>query len=334
MTLICLGSSTTISGVWIDDFKSDTTEANGWNIYNEYLGALDNPIIQGFGSRQYHGAFTDSKNKSPNWMKRQFQCLSNSNLFISFKYAYCRTEKADTFQFLYSGQTKTITKDYSMASSPGTNLKNIGGSSSVFNANAQHLDRRCDDRNERWKYQSVSDLNLGAVDANTLWLISFKSIFSASNEYALIFDISINCDSLIPPTTTSKPTMSPLPTFAPTTPTLSPSLNPTNAPSLPPIPVGYQRGAHGQFCPIIGQGLSVNNKCLAVTDVVSSDSMGFTECLERNDCCMCGKIECGVSGNVKCDTVRIGHYAAYGVRDFKVIGNDGLDGAVIECLGM
>jgi len=31
--------------------------------------------------------------------------------------------------------------------------------------------------------------------------------------------------------------------------------------------------------------------------------------------------------------VRIGHYAAYGVRDFNVNGRDAMDGAIIECLG-
>jgi len=52
------------------------------------------------------------------------------------------------------------------------------------------------------------------------------------------------------------------------------------------------------------------------------------------DCCMCDVIECGLMGQ-GCDTLRLGDYAAFGVKDIQVFGNQNNlnGGALIFCSG-
>ena len=52
------------------------------------------------------------------------------------------------------------------------------------------------------------------------------------------------------------------------------------------------------------------------------------------DCCMCSVIECGLMGD-GCDTLRLGDYAAFGVKDIQVFGNQNNvnGGALIFCSG-
>eukprot|EP01084_Bolivina_argentea_P167013 289932_1 len=95
--IIAAINATTFSGVWTDDFSS------AWSITNALMGDLVNPTIT-TSKREYHGAFTilypagasGSTNAGAiTTMQRTFQCSYDSTVYISFKFAYCRTETND-----------------------------------------------------------------------------------------------------------------------------------------------------------------------------------------------------------------------------------------------
>jgi len=137
---------------------------------------------------------------------------------------------------------------------------------------------------------------------------------------------------------TMDPTLTPTgsPTLKPTDfPTKSPSFRPTNNPTTAqptkrPTPAGYEWGAFGQLC-LANPG---TYKCQTNMDK-AVDVGGKLTCLKPQDCCLCSSIECGL-GNIPCNTVEIGNWAAFAVRDVQIYGNEYIaaPGTVIECQGI
>ncbi len=91
-----------------------------------------------------------------------------------------------------------------------------------------------------------------------------------------------------------------------------------------PVPVGFDRGAYGQWC-AVPQLTGMRHKCMFNTDIISVN--GNVECNNAYECCMCEFIECN-----DCNTLRIGDYGAYGVHDITVYGS-AANGATMDCYG-
>ena len=66
-----------------------------------------------------------------------------------------------------------------------------------------------------------------------------------------------------------------------------------------------------------------------------SDTNGRMICGAGADRCMCSSIGCGFNGQ-PCDTMRIGSYGAFGVKDIQVAGNNvwKTTGASVDCQGI
>eukprot|EP01083_Nonionella_stella_P290624 988891_1 len=205
-------SQTTINGIWVDDFLIDPTQLNGWYISSEVSGDLGNIIVQ--GSRNYHGKFSrigdKTGNGNHNTMQRKFKCVSDSKVYISYKFAYCKTEDTDTITMNFIGATSTSrqnTMNWDSSPSVAVDLSTIE-TTNIFATNIQPIRSACDHQN-KWNYQEVDDEYVGIVEAQYLWQLNFIQKLSGTTEYSVLFDIAINCDRLTPvivePTTTIGP---------------------------------------------------------------------------------------------------------------------------------
>eukprot|EP01083_Nonionella_stella_P032772 89671_1 len=92
-----------------------------------------------------------------------------------------------------------------------------------------------------------------------------------------------------------------------------------------------QYGAFGQICPAAVTG---QVRCEIATDIASpaTADKGLLDCGRANDCCLCGKIECGNAID-PCHTVAIGTNSAFGVRAINILGDKAFGGANVECMG-
>eukprot|EP01083_Nonionella_stella_P294219 1000390_1 len=220
---------TVINGIWTDDFQDDPSKLQGWQFLNYGVGILDNPIVEGLAYR-YHGPFTRMNDTTSTTMTRYFSCQRDSYLYLSFDYAYCNTEESDYVQLSLNGvylpamyYMGYFSKPFQYAEYDGT----------FENALPSDIDYKCDDTRD-WYFESITIYDLGSMIEGNVFQIRFIIKTTLADEYAVLFNVEVECRGF--PTT--NPTTDP--TMEPTDPTTPPSLAPTLAPSIAP---SYRPGA-------------------------------------------------------------------------------------------
>eukprot|EP01084_Bolivina_argentea_P221293 374841_1 len=233
---------TVIHKHWDDDFAYDYNGETGWFIFTtgsslppnpEQFYTPENPIISS-PFNTYHGILT---RYSPyTWLIRRFQCSRDSEVLLSFSVAFCNTDTTFNVHALNSYSNKVM-------------MVTIGTGESFLDFIDPQIPYITDQETSGkcytldWRYETRDFISLGSTTALTEWEMAMSVKHSTTDQFSMLFNVSIDCyaPTLAPTTEPSKnpssPTFNPSssPTTAPTMiPTPSPSFNPSSAPTTAP----------------------------------------------------------------------------------------------------
>eukprot|EP01084_Bolivina_argentea_P190810 327787_1 len=232
--------------IWYDDFQHGTS---GWWLWGEHEGStlVQDQVSYGDNNKQYHGPLDKPMNFNyefeRNWLQRNIICTQNSDVYVSYSFAFCNMDSINNVLILYEiDSTSDIANTYSLESNNfDGDLSNIdsGIISAVISKSSVGLGPVCDGWNS-WKYKTKYRVYAGTTNKNIPFLVSFM-VQSRWLQNTLIYDIQIECNGHETSQPTLDPTLDPtaLPTINPTItptiePTLEPTVNPTGNPTIEP----------------------------------------------------------------------------------------------------
>eukprot|EP01084_Bolivina_argentea_P198237 339522_1 len=163
------------NNIWNDDYKLiNHPMVLGWN-----MSVVS--MINGSNSIYYYGPFTEMNSKQDYYIYREFECLYDSNVRLHFKYSDCNTWDTDWIDINFAGVTIQISQS----------------SSTPYNTDP-FIQSYC---NYKW-LTGVVNINGNTVYAKQIFNVLFHIRITETEDFILIYDISINCDIIgtLPPT--------------------------------------------------------------------------------------------------------------------------------------
>eukprot|EP01083_Nonionella_stella_P079877 219290_1 len=157
LLLLPLTQSQVIDGTWTDDFLHDLNETDGWKFWNNEIGSLGNPIVEGAEGQtyEYHGPFHKQGDEKENLMTRRFSCKRDSTLFFSFNYGYCKKTETTTNDWIKLFINDNILYLSKHVMKYGHDLKNIETNMDNDRFNNDNLDGDCA-KIQNWEYRHAT----------------------------------------------------------------------------------------------------------------------------------------------------------------------------------
>eukprot|EP01084_Bolivina_argentea_P014013 26216_1 len=221
----------TPSQIWTDDFKLDRSKYNGWWIFNKNdvdPQYYDPENLKYTGSnKQYHGPFTKINDKN-NYLIRKFQCTVPGPVYVSYSFAFCRTEGSDNMIAMKPNLSCGSSSCFAQNDGLSRNGVSYFTDSTVIFAASGISNKYDDNCGCQWcyRYKTRTNINIGTVQGGDTFEVALRASISGDDEFIWIYDIKVDCGG--------SPTISPTYTSTTLRPTNSPSMAPTPAPSVSP----------------------------------------------------------------------------------------------------